>query len=604
MMLLSKPKILTLMTVAPFFLLASTCWAQPAAGGTTISEKTNGTITGRVINSAGESLSGAVVYAGSMGGTGTRSQRATADSNGEFKIEGLEAGLYRLATTSPGYVPTPQPTATDSQGYYRIGDSVTLRMIKGGVITGTVTDPKGPLVAVGVYAIRVRDEEGKALSTPTIFRERSTDDRGVYRLYGLAPGGYLISAAKPRIGFIAPTAYDHDAPTYFPSATRDTASEVVVREGEEITADIQYRAEPGHSLSGKVAGTVESPSQFSFSPGASVNLTDVRDRSSLIGTSVSSNDNFSFAIDGVADGEYEMTARQYLQSRDELRSPPRLITVHGADVTGINLTLAPLASIDGRLVFENDPKAGCGKRRETAAQETIVFGRRYEPEKKAGVVAGTTPLAEVPLSATNYVSTTGGGAKGSFTLRNLPSGSYRIDPRPPASGWYVRSIAIGATQTATARAASLVVARDGINLKSGERVSGLTVTIAEGAASFRGRVTIAEGQSLPPNLRVYLVPAEKEGVTDVLGFFETRADADGSFVMGNIAPGHYWLIGRAADEAEPATIKPIRQDSALRSQVVKEAEKTRNEIQLQPCQRLVDYEIRYPPAANDARPKP
>jgi len=107
-----------------------------------------------------------------------------------------------------------------------------------------------------------------------------------------------------------------------------------------------------------------------------------------------------------------------------------------------------------------------------------------------------------------------------------------------------------------------------------------------------------------PPVPGYLVPTEKEGVADVLRFFETRADTDGSFALGNIAPGHYWIVGRSANEAEPATVKPIRQDSTLRSQVVKEAEKTRYEIQLQPCQRIVDYEIRYPPAANDARPKP
>ena len=76
----------------------------------------------------------------------------------------------------------------------------------------------------------------------------------MYRFYGLLPGGYLISAARPRIGFIAPSPYDNDAPTYFPSSTRDTAAEVIVRDGEEMTADIQYRAEPGHAISGKVAG--------------------------------------------------------------------------------------------------------------------------------------------------------------------------------------------------------------------------------------------------------------------------------------------------------------------------------------------------------------
>ncbi|HEY5073756.1 MAG TPA: carboxypeptidase-like regulatory domain-containing protein [Pyrinomonadaceae bacterium] len=552
-------------------------------------------ITGRVVNSAGEPLSGAVVYAGSLG-TGPRSQRATVDTNGEFKIEGLEAGLYRLSASAPGYVPAPQPSPIDSQGYYRIGDSVTLRMIKGGVITGTVTGPKGPLVAVGVHAIRVRDEEGKLLSAPTLFRERSTDDRGVYRFYGLSPGGYLISAARPRIGLIAPTAYDNDAPTYFPSSTRDTAAEVVVRDGEEITADIQYRAEPGHAISGKVDGVLESQTQFP--PGASVTIHDVGDRTAMMSVSASSNENFGFAINGVPDGEYELAASQYLQSRDELRSKPRRVTVHGADVTGMILTLAPLASIEGRLVFENDPKAGCGKRRETAAQETIVFGRRYEPERKTNVAAKTTPLPEVSLSAINQVSVGAADAKGSFTLRNLPSGSYRIDPRPPASGWYVRSIALGAAQTATARAASLVVARDGIILKSGERVSGLTVTITEGAASIRGRISVAAGQSLPPRMRLYLVPAERDSSENLLRFFEGTVANDGTFVMGNLAPGRYWMIAQPAEESDSNSVKSIKSDSAFRSKVLRDGEALKKEIAFKPCERTTDYDLPYSTATS------
>ena len=591
-MRLSKPKIFSLIIVAQLLLIASTCWAQQAAGNTKPSEKPNGMITGRVVNSAGEPLSGAVVYAGSLG-TGPRSQRATVDANGEFKIEGLKAGLYRLSASAPGYVPAPQPSPTDSQGYYHIGDSVTLRMLKGGVITGTVTGTKGPLVAVGVYAIRVRDEEGKLLSVPTSFRERSTDDRGVYRFYGLLPGGYLISAAKPRIGFVAPSAYDHDAPTYFPSSTRDTAAEVVVRDGEEITADIQYRAEPGHAISGKVDGVLESQTQFP--PGASVTIHDVGDRTAMMGVSASSNENFGFAINGVPDGEYELAASQYLQSRDELRSKPRRVTVHGADVTGMILTLAPLASIEGRLVFENDPKAGCGKRRETAAQETIVFGRRYEPEKKTNIAAKTTPLPELSPSAINQVSVGAADAKGSFTLRNLPSGSYRIDPRPPASGWYVRSIALGAAQTATARAASLVVARDGIILKSGERVSGLTVTITEGAASIRGRISVAAGQSLPPRMRLYLVPAERDSSENLLRFFEGTVANDGTFVMGNLAPGRYWMIAQPAEESGSNSVKSIKSDSAFRSKVLRDGEALKKEIAFKPCERTTDYDLPYSP---------
>ena len=591
-MLLSKPRIFFLIMIAQFLSIASTCWAQQAAGGTKPSEKPNGVITGRVVNSAGEPLSGAVVYASSLG-TSTGSHRATVDTNGDFKIDGLEVGLYRLSAGAPGYVMAPQPSPTESQSYYHIGDSVTLRLIKGAVITGTVTGPRGPLVAVGVNAIRVRDEANNSLTTPMVFRERSTDDRGMYRFYGLLPGSYVIWAAKPRIGLIAPTAYDNDTPTYSPSSTRDTASEVVVREGEEITADIQYRAEPGHAISGKVVGVVESETQFSG--GASINLTDVRDRSSLVGTSASSNDNFSFAIYGVADGEYELSAFQFLQSRDEFKSPPRRVTVRGADVNGMILTLAPLASIEGSLVFETDPKAGCGKRRETAAQETIVFGRRYEPEKKAGVAAQTATLAEVSLSATNYVSTGVGDAKLSFILKNLPPGSYRIDPRPPASGWYVRSIAIRGTETVAARAASLVVARDGIVLKSGERVSGLTVTITEGAASIRGRISVTAGQILPPNMRLYLVPTERESGENALRFFEGTVANDGTFVMGNLAPGRYWMIAQPAVESDSNSVKSIKSDSAFRSNVLRDAEALKKEISFKPCERTTDYDLPYSP---------
>src|SRR6266481_4152663 len=109
MMLLSKPKIFFLIIVAQFLSIASACWAQQAAGNTKPSEKPNGMITGRVVNSAGEPLSGAVVYAGSLGNS-PRSQRATVDTNGEFKFEALEAGLYRLSASAPGHVPAPQPS--------------------------------------------------------------------------------------------------------------------------------------------------------------------------------------------------------------------------------------------------------------------------------------------------------------------------------------------------------------------------------------------------------------------------------------------------------------------------------------------------------------
>ena len=74
-MLLSKPKIFFLIIVGQFISMASTCWAQQAAGTTTPSERPNGMITGRVVNSAGEPLSGAVVYASSLAAPHARKGR-------------------------------------------------------------------------------------------------------------------------------------------------------------------------------------------------------------------------------------------------------------------------------------------------------------------------------------------------------------------------------------------------------------------------------------------------------------------------------------------------------------------------------------------------
>jgi hypothetical protein len=589
-MMRNKTKIY-LFLVATVLLFRVNSLAQPAGAGAKSSERPTGAISGRVINSAGEPLAGASVSASTI--SGGRSQAVTVNSNGEFKIDGLEPGLYRLFSLMTGYVSSTPPSATDPV-YSRIGDSVTLTLIKGAVITGTVTGTNGPLVSVGVFVTRVRDEAGKTLPPLSGWRERSTDDRGMFRIYGLQPGTYIVWAAKRRLGLIIPSAFDNDAPTYFPSGTRDTATEITVRDGEEITTDIQYRAEPGHAVSGHVTGVIES--QERFSPGASINLVDVQRRTSIPGTSTNSADNNSFALYGVPDGEYELYAIQYLPTGDGFRSPPQRVSVRGGDVTGLNVTLAPLGSIEGRLVFETDPKAGCAQRKETAAPETIVKAWRSAPEKtdannKPGSSEVSTLSANAPTLAT-------GDAKGSFLLRNLQPGNYQIDSQPPASGWYLKSMATGTTRAAAAKTAGLNPARDGIALKSGERVTGVIITIAEGAARLRGRISVAEGQSLPPRMTVYLVPSEPGAADNVLRFYEARSDADGRFTLDEVAPGKYWIVARPWEQKESETAKAFRKDAVLRAKVLQEAEALKKVVALKPCEQAADFDLPFVPSTS------
>ncbi|MDX6497101.1 MAG: hypothetical protein QOG23_361 [Blastocatellia bacterium] len=566
--------------------------AQEAASEKTPSASLSNTITGHVVGQGGETINGATAFA-SQFGVLAPARTTTVDSSGNFKFDALEAGVYSVSASMPGFV-APPVSPDETRHYYHPGDSVTLTLIKGGVITGTVTTAtNGPVVAAAVHAFRIKDVNGQAEPLPVQPRERQTDDRGIYRFYGLAPGTYVISVGGQARSYVELFlgAYDNDVPTYAPSSTRDTAMEVLVHSGEEVTADIQYRGESGQVISGTLAGLVQSTTQSMGIATGTITLTDVRSRAVVMTAPSSSLTNNGFAFSGVADGEYEILGQQFLQSRDSFASEPVRVKVQGADITGINLTLNPLASIAGRVVLESNPPADCVKRRASALPETVISVRRSKSDKDSstGKSSKGPTVLEIPLAAPNQSADTVPDAKGDFFLRNLRRGAYRIDSQLPGTGWYLRSISIGNAST-TVKASDPNVPRDGINLKPGERVSGLNITITEGAARLRGRLSAAEGQRVPAGLRVYLVPAERESAENVLRFFEAGVESDAGFVIDNIAPGRYWIIARAS-EGDPAKVKAVRQDAVLRGGLVREAGILKKEVSFKPCERSSDYHL-------------
>ncbi len=94
-------------------------------------------------------------------------------------------------------------------------------------------------------------------------------------------------------------------------------------------------------------------------------------------------------------------------------------------------------------------------------------------------------------------------------------------------------------------------------------------------------------------MRVYLVPAERESIENVLRFFEAADEGDGRFAIANIAPGRYWIIARLTEAIDSTRVKLIRQDSDFRARVVREAESLKKEVSFKPCERTVDYDLPY-----------
>lgn len=178
----------------------------------------------------------------------------------------------------------------------------------------------------------------------------------------------------------------------------------------------------------------------------------------------------------------------------------------------------------------------------------------------------------------------------------MKAGRFHLESQLPGDGLYVRAMALPGPAPAKQNSA----VQNGFSIRQGEQLSGLTINVAEGAASIRGKVTpSAEGGFLPPRLRVHLVPADREQAENVLRYGEAVAQADGSFTLTNIAPGRYWLVARAPGDAESneTTPRPASWDAASRAALRREGEAAGAALELSLCQRVADHALRYAPVA-------
>lgn len=583
--------------IAAFLLLGATAGAQIIGGRLNLSQtatgaksdKRGGLISGQLTDTAGQPIVNAVVYVGSMASYGRESHNTSTDEQGRFRVADLTRSVYFVSPNAPGYV-----TLNEERGerWYRAGDTANVRMTKGAVITGTVMNANNePMTGCSVQAIRIRDKDGRpaAISRPGALDE--ADDRGVYRLYGLPAGTYIVIASGKPPYFNEGRVYENDVPTYYPSATRDTAQPVTLQAGEEANGiDIRYRGERGHAISGKILGHSAESANLSFQLQL-FNLTSrTVEGATNVGAYYPSNNDGSFAFYGVPDSDYIIVATMNrFDSKLRGSSGRARVKVKGADATGVDITVVPYGAIAGTLVIEPLPspagESKCEIKSHLMPDEMLIKGRR---EAKA---------SEPDLENINVFRQTAPSDKGAFELANLEAGQYHIELSMLGEDYFVRSItfpALAKTQPPTD------AARAPLAVKSGERRDHLTITIAAGAAAVRGRVTPAtEGARLPDRLHVYLVPAEKEAAGDVLRYGEAAASADGGFVLANLAPGHYFILARlttdaeASDEAAP----PVAWTAAEHAALLKQAAAANTVLELRPCQRMVDYTFKYAPAA-------
>ena len=552
---------------------------------------TVGTIRGRVVSNDGRPVMNANLAVQGVSGTATVKMKPVSP-DGTFVFEDLPAGLYIILATAPGYIDESwSGTSVSDLPRHLIGDRLKITMIRGGVITGTVTDAKGqPVVGVPIQASP--STGGSSLGSFMGGLNAETDDRGVYRLFGLLPGQYVVTAGgSGAMAQFNSTGYELDALTYYPSSTRDTAVPVTVRSGDEATGiDIKYRGTRGHSISGTVLGKVEEGP----GGGAVVITLSNAGASNIHGMALASTveQRRTFIFNGVADGDYDLFAGFQTGPTENPMVASKRVTVRNGDLTGVELKLAQLGSIAGTLALDTLKEENrCDKRSSQLAEVEL-----KAPRDDGGKTDG-------PLMASLFGGVGSSlNAKGEFLIKSIDPGKYRFAIRLPSVAWYVKAINSPAPPTApslrpgapaTAPVSFSELSQGVVTVKSSERVSGITIAIGQDAAGLSGKVE--SDAAIPEGLHVHLLPAEREQANNVLRYRESIVNNDGSFAFTNLGPGRYFVatgIKAAVADGRP---RDVAWDAPARARLRTGAEKANLVVELKPCERLADYTLKFTP---------
>jgi protocatechuate 3,4-dioxygenase beta subunit len=329
---------------------------QPRPGATATA-----VIRGRVVGTDGRSLANALVTL--YGGSQTLQQSsARADAEGRFELRDLPAGTYYLMAVKTGFGPVAVKDPAAQPGPFgqpslvvKLADGETreradITLPRWGTIEGRIVDERGdPVQNARVQVMQVRYDAGRRRLTPIGFA-RPTDDLGRYRLFGIAPGQYVVSAAVGDVQSLDVPGY---ARVYYPRTTNPGQAQFVsVALAQDVLGiDLALSRVQTARVTGKMVDSGGAPTQ-----GGSVNLISSQRSASLanvaIGARIAPDGQFEFA--NVAPGQYIIQAykgRAGRSAEGEFGTIP--VTVNGTDVKDLVLQTSRGSTIHGHVTFDS-----------------------------------------------------------------------------------------------------------------------------------------------------------------------------------------------------------------------------------------------------------
>ncbi len=484
------------------------------------------------------------------------------DENGRFELTELPAGSYSLSASKVGYITVNfgqrRPLRSGKPIALRDGQRVggiDFRLPRGSAITGRVIDQDGePLVRATVRALRARTMQGESRVEPGASAQ--TDDRGQFRIYGLAPGNYYVSVMantgdlrRAVMGgggnrtIVLETAGDQDeednltyAPTYYPGvATLADAMQVTVPLAQDVAGiDFALQIVTAAHVTGNVLGSNGAVG------GAIVMLIpdDLRMAGGGQSYSARANRDGTFSISNVPPGRYLAVARTGGGRGGRGGGGPDAefavtpLSVVGSAVSGITLMLGPGATVNGQVTVEGSTVPS------PADMSRIRIGLWAPSGQQMPMVGGqmnATPRAD-----------------GTFTIANVPAGPRGVRvtgvPRP----WALKAVALdGQDVTDTL-----------FEMGPGAATRHLAVVLTDRSTEISG--TVRDEQDNPlTDLTVVAFATDQQLWRPQSRFIQAvRPDRNGVYSVRGLPPGEYLL--QAVDDIEqgewydPAVLESLR----------------------------------------------
>jgi hypothetical protein len=521
-----------------------------------------GRISGRVLAADNaRPVRGARVFVNAAEVPGGRG--ASTDENGNFDLTGLPSGRYTLTVSKSGFISLSygQRRPLQAGTPLQLGDGqqlsgIEFRLPRGSVIAGHVYDDTGePMAGAFVQVMRYQYAQGSRQLVPA--GGGQSDDRGAYRVWGLNPGDYYVSAvARPFDGggrgmplggpggpdgpggrggaiFIAgdagaqvfaargvPPGMPQDsepvgyAPTFYPGVSSIEEARPVRMGLSAETLDIDF----GLLLvrTAKISGRLVNPAGAGISNGTVMLTPDTGSSGRaamgrVFGARLAGDGSFSLA--NVPPGRYLLRARGQDGASPTFAVQP--VTVTDGDVSDLTVVLAPSARISGAVAFQ------------TTQSATV-------PDVDS--VRITAPAIDYVTVGPNTVARV--DREGRFTLGGVPAGAHWIRAQGLPRGWVLKSVVVDGREVIDLP----------VELRSGQELTDVSLTFTDRLAEINGAITSDEGLPLTeytvlafPTDAALWRPQARQIMT-------ARPDQNGKYQMRGLPAGEYYLT--AVDPSE------------------------------------------------------